>query len=74
MTAEHGARSRRADALYDQYAKPLEEHRGEYIAVSVTGQVLLGADLYALARAATERFGRGNFLFQLGPRAVGHWR
>lgn len=75
MTAEQDELNRRADELYDQYAKPLEDdHRGEYIAVSPTGQVLLGADLYELTRQATDTFGRGNFIFKLGPRAVGNWR
>lgn len=75
MTAEHEALNQRADELYDQYARPLEaEHEGEYIAVSPTGQVLLGEDLYEVTKMATETFGRGNFIFKLGPRAVGHWR
>jgi hypothetical protein len=75
MAAEQNELNRRADELYDQYAKPLEyEHRDEYIAVSPTGQVLLGDDLYDLTRQATETFGRGNFIFKLGQRAVGNWR
>ena len=75
MTAEQDALNQQADALYDQYAKPLEqEHPGEYIAVSPTGQVLLGTDLYELTKTATKSFGRGNFIFKLGPRTVGHWR
>jgi hypothetical protein len=64
-----------ADRLYERYAKPLEaEHRGQYIALSPIGQVIVGATAYDVAQQATERFGRGNFLFKLGPRAVGRWR
>lgn len=75
MTPAQDELNRRADELYDRYAKPLEdEHRGEYIAVSPMGQVLLGQDLYEVTREATETFGRGNFIFKLGPRAVGDWR
>jgi len=75
MTAEQDELNRRADELYDQYAKRLEdEHSGEYIAVSPTGQVLRGAELYELTRQATLTFGPGNFIFKLGPRAVGNWR
>lgn len=75
MTAEQDELNRRADELYDRYAKPLEgEYRGKYIAVSPMGQVLLGEDLYELTREATDSFGRGNFIFKLGPRAVGDWR
>jgi hypothetical protein len=75
MTAEQDELNLLADRLYDQFAKPLEdEHRDEYIAVSPAGQVLLGQDLYTVTRDATETFGRGNFIFKLGARAVGHWR
>lgn len=69
--SDQAALNRRADELYDQYAKPLEDdHRGEYIAVSPTGQVLLGEDLCEVARQALEASGRGSFLFKLGPRAI----
>src|SRR5437588_193848 len=43
MSAEQHKIKQRADRLYDQYAKPLEdEHRGKYIAVSPSGQVVMG--------------------------------
>ena len=75
MTAEQQQLKQSADQLYERYAKPLEaEHRGQYIAVSPGGQVIVGATAREVARQATERFGRGNFLFKLGPRAVGKWR
>jgi hypothetical protein len=64
-----------SDELYERYAKPLEsEHAGKYVAISPDGQVLLGDTLLDVARQATERFGRGNFVFKIGPRAVGKWR
>jgi hypothetical protein len=75
VTSEQQKVKQEADRLYERYAKPLEAaHRGQYIAVSPRGQVIVGATAYAVAQQATERFGRGNFLFKLGPRAVGKWR
>ena len=65
----------RYEEVYQQYAKPLEaEHAGEYLAVSPRGETLLGPSLGEVARLATARFGRGNFVFKLGERAVGKWR
>ena len=66
---------READRLYEQYAKPLEaEQEGKFIAVSPAGRVLLGDSMLDVAQRATETFGRGNFIFKLGQRAVGKWR
>jgi hypothetical protein len=66
---------RKSEQLYDRYAQPLEgEHAGKYVAISPDGQVLLGDTMLEVAQQATERFGRGNFVFKLGPRAVGKWR
>ena len=65
----------RYDALYEKYGKPLEaQHRGEFLAVSSTGQTLLGPTLLDVAQQATARFGPGHFLFKIGERAVGRWR
>ncbi len=75
MPTEQDELQRRADELYERYAKPLEEQNlGRFIAVSPAGQVLLGDDVLEVTRKATETFGRGNFIFKLGPRAVGQWR
>lgn len=77
MTAkrEQDRLNRKADSLYDRYVKLLEaEHYGDYIAVSPKGQVILGADMLEVAKKATEAFGRGNFVFKVGPQAVGKWR
>lgn len=75
MTPEQQKLKQQADRLYEQYAKPLEvKHLGQYVAVSPRGEVIVGETAREVARQATERFGRGNFLFKLGPRAVGKWR
>jgi len=75
MTAEQEELKRKANRLYDQYAKPLEvEHTGKYVAISPRGQVMLGETMLEVAQKATETFGRGNFVFKVGPRAVGRWR
>lgn len=66
---------RRYDELYEQYGKPLEaEHRGEYLAVSARGQIVLGPTLTEVAQQARDRFGPGTFVFKVGERAVGTWR
>jgi hypothetical protein len=75
MTAEQATLRRRGERLYDRYAKPLEaEHAGKFIAISPKGQTLIGDTLLEVAKRATAQFGRGNFLFKLGPRSVGKWR
>lgn len=72
---EQAKLNRKADRLYERYAKPLEaEHWVEYVAVSPKGRVLLGTDMLEVAKKATETFGRGNFIFKVGPQAVGKWR
>lgn len=63
-----------ADRLYEQYAKPLEaEHRGEYLAVSREGKTLLASSLVEATKRASEKFGRGNFIFKVGEPSVGEW-
>jgi hypothetical protein len=64
-----------ADELYDQYAKPLEpEHHGEFVAIARDGRTILGRSAREVGRKAREEFGPGNFVFKIGPRAVGRWR
>lgn len=59
------------DALYETYAKPLEsKHWGEYIAVSQSGETVLGADETEVADKAFEKLCDGFFLFKVGPKAV----
>ncbi len=75
MTSEQDELQQRADELYDRYAKPYEDqNRGRFIAISPEGRVLLGDDVLDVTEQATKAFGRGNFIFKLGPRAVGRWR
>ena len=58
--------------LYEQYGKPLEaQHRGEYLAVSPQGNILIGPDLDELIDRAVEKLGSGNFIFKIGDVAVG---
>lgn len=75
MTAIDEERRVQADALYERYGKPLEqEHRGEYIAISPGGRTLLGSSVIDVLRNAKATFGPGNFVFKVGPKAVGKWR
>jgi hypothetical protein len=65
----------RYDALYEQYAKPLEEkHTGQYVAIRPDGKLIIGPTLLEVAQMATESLGTGHFLFKLGERSVGKWR
>lgn len=74
MTAEDQERKRQADALYQQYGKPLEaDHRGQFVAISPEGKTLLGTDLVQVLDAAAHTFGPGNFIFKVGEKAVGKW-
>ncbi|MBM2811088.1 MAG: hypothetical protein HW416_1847 [Chloroflexi bacterium] len=66
---------RRYDELYEAYGKPLEAaHAGEYLAISATGQTILGTTLREVARKARTAFGAGNFLYKVGDEAAGKWR
>ncbi len=66
---------RQYDELYESYGKPLEaQHYGEYLAISPDGKTLLGPTLREVAEQAEAAFGPGNFLYKIGPKAVGKWR
>jgi hypothetical protein len=63
-----------ADALYEQYAKPLEKtDRGKFIAISADGKTLIGDSVPELMEKAKLVLGPGNFIFKVGDRAVGKW-
>jgi hypothetical protein len=64
------------DRLYDQFATTLETtHRGQYVAIGRTGELLVGPDDIALLDQALAKFGRGNFAFRrIGERTLGRWR
>jgi hypothetical protein len=68
-------RRKTARALYEQYGKPLEsEHKGEYVAISNSGNTIVGKSLSQVVINSIERFGKGNFVFKIGSRAVGSFR
>ena len=59
-------------ALYERYGKPLEaDHWGQFLAVSPSGQTLIGPTLLAVVQRATEELGPETHVFKIGPRAVG---
>lgn len=64
--------TRRGDALYAKYVKPLEkDHNGEYAAVADDGRVVLAPSLIEVMEMAEQRLDRGgNFLFKVGDIAV----
>ena len=52
----------RNDALYEKYGRQLEaEHKGEFVAIGLSGQVILGKNLDEVLLPAVERFGKMNF-------------
>jgi hypothetical protein len=72
---EQAKLKQRGERLYDRFAQPLEaEHAGKFIAISPSGQFIIGDTMREVAQRAAEELGRGNFLFKIGPRSVGKWR
>lgn len=66
--------NQQAEALYEQYGKPLEEkHKGKYVAISQDGKTVIGTSIFAVMQEATEQFGAGNFIFKIGELSVGKW-
>ncbi len=64
-----------ARVLYEQYGKPLERnYKGKYVAISSQGKTLVGQSLSEVVSSALEQFGKGNFVFKIGSRAVGSFR
>lgn len=58
-------RAEKDEKLYERYGKPLEaEHKGEFVAISDDGEILLDRDELALTMRAVGRFGAGNFALQ----------
>lgn len=73
--ASQGDLKRMADRLYNRHAKPLEsEHWGKYIAISASGESVMGADIADVRYRSLDRLGRGAFVFKIGERAVGKLR
>jgi hypothetical protein len=74
IPAPHQSLLQQSDALYEQYAKPLEKtHRGKYIAISQDGKTLIADTVFDLMQRAKTTLGPGNFIFKIGERAVGKW-
>jgi hypothetical protein len=54
----------RDNYLWDTYAKPLiEEHRDEWAAVSLEGEMIFGKTASEIISTATEKFGESNFVY-----------
>jgi len=64
------------DLLYERFGRRLEDdHSGEFVAISLEGETIVGADDIAVLQQALHRFGSGNFAFRrIGEAALGKWR
>jgi hypothetical protein len=75
IVSQYEDRRKTARALYKQYGKPLEvDHKGEYVVISNSGNTIVGKSLSEVVINSIERFGKGNFVFKIGSRAVGSFR
>jgi hypothetical protein len=75
VISQYEGRRKTARALYEQYGKPLErEHTGEYVVISNSGKTIVGKSLTEVVIQSIEQFGKGNFVFKIGSRAVGSFR
>jgi hypothetical protein len=75
VVSQYEDKRKTARSLYEQYGKPLEaEHRGEYVVISENGKTIVGKSLTEVVTNSIERFGKGNFVFKIGSRAVGSFR
>jgi hypothetical protein len=75
VVSQYDKRRKTARVLYEQYGKPLErEHTGEYVAISESGNTIVGKSLRQVVTEALEQFGKGNFVFKIGSRAAGSFR
>ena len=69
-------RAEQDDRLYERYGQPLEaEHKGEFVAISDYGRLILGPNELTVATRAAEQFGAGTFaLRRIGADAEMRWR
>lgn len=79
MTLDYKALEKQAERnrrLYDRYGRPLEvSHTGQFVAIGVSGEVILGDDDVQVLDQALAKFGRGNFAFRrVGPDGERRWR
>ena len=61
--------------LYEKYGKSLEkEHKGEFVAISLEGEIILDRRLGELLKQAIDTFGNDNFtLARVGHDAMAEW-
>ena len=61
--------------LYEQYGKALEkEHAGEFVAISLEGEIILDRKMGSLLKRAVEEFGNDNFaMARVGHEAMVEW-
>ncbi len=66
----------RDNQLYERYGKILEAtHRGQFVAISLQGEIIVGPSDLEVLQQALARFGPGNFAFRrIGYRSLGKWR
>jgi hypothetical protein len=75
VVSSYEDRRKTARALYEQYGKPLEaEHTGKYVVISDNGNIIVGKSLTEVVTNAIATFGKGQFVFKIGSRAVGSFR
>jgi hypothetical protein len=75
VISQYEDRRKTARALYEQYGKLLEaDHIGEYVVISNNGNTTVGKSLTEVVTNSIEKFGKGNFVFKIGSRAVGSFR
>ncbi len=62
--------------LYKRFGKSLElQHKGEFVAISQEGEIIVSKSDIEVLQKALERFGSGNFAFcRVGHEAIGKWR
>ncbi len=67
---------RRDFALYDKFAKHLEdEHKGEFVAIGLDGALIVDPSRARVLHQAADRFGAGKFsLLKIGYDYVLKWR
>ena len=61
--------------LYHLYGRPLEkEHTGEFVAISLDGEIILDRRLGDLLKRAIDTFGHDNFaMARVGHEAMAEW-
>ena len=61
--------------LYDQYGRLLEkEHTGEFVAISLDGDIILGHREGEILKRSLDTFGRDNFaMARVGHKAMVEW-